>query len=187
MIASPLRKDSHADESYEPYASVQTNVIRALGSRPGVGLSPGGVVGQRGPIPKRDDERIRRNVPEEETTKVPVIGTVEVPDLNLGVETHPIVIDLYESLKDSGQARFFEPSDWQFARLTMYTLNDVLMSGNISAMKLQAINGSLSNLLITEADRRRVRMEVERQQSGPIASVTQISDMFREQLLKKQP
>lgn len=139
-----------------------------------------------GPIPKRDDERVRRNTPEVPTTTVTAIGAVAIPELDLErlgcTEVHPLVVDIYDGLKESAQRRFFEPSDWQHARLTMYVLNDMLVTDGIGAMKLQAINGMLSDLLVTEGDRRRVRMEIDRKPSTQTASVTSIADHYRQQL-----
>jgi hypothetical protein len=142
-------------------------------------------VGTRGVIPKRDDQRIRRNKPEVPTDTVTAIGAVPIPDLNIP-DPHPLVEDLYESLRNSAQNRYFEPSDWAYARLTMHTINDMLKGKGeehrISPMMLAAVNTMLSNLLLTEGDRRRVRIEVERQPTGPIGTVTSISDVYRERL-----
>lgn len=115
----------------------------------------------RGPIPQRTDETVRRNVGEP-VDKVPAFGPVEVPELGLGV-THFLVADLYEAMKNSAQAKYFEPTDWQYARLTLHQVNQTLLTTeNIPAMKLAALNQMLASLLLTEGDRRRVRIEVER-------------------------
>lgn len=139
-----------------------------------------------GPIRKRDDERVRRNKDDVETETITAIGIVETPELgmhSLGCAvTHPVVKMLYDSLKNSAQTRFYEESDWGFARLTMYVLNDMLNSGQISAMKLTALNQMMSNLLLTEGDRRRVRLEIERTGDQKPASVTSIADHYRQQL-----
>jgi len=95
--------------------------------------------------------------------------TVEIPELgdisHLG-ETHPLIEEMYESMKQSASVKFFEPTDWQFARLTLYTLNQELIAAQhngkpVGAMKLTAINQMLSALLLTEGDRRRARIEIE--------------------------
>lgn len=139
-----------------------------------------------GPLPKRSDELIRRNVPDVAVTKITAIGPVDVPDLNLG-EVHPLVKDLYESMRDSGQSKYYEPTDWQYARLTLYVLNEMLLTEGIGAMKLAAVNTMLTNLLLTEGDRRRVRIEVERNQNQEqVGKVLEVADLFR-QALTKQP
>lgn len=138
-------------------------------------------MGVKGPIPERSDQRVRRNLPETPIEKVQAIGVVPIPDLNLEErEVHPLVTDLYQSIRESAQSKYYEPSDWQVARLTMYVLNDMLIREGIGAMKLTAVNQMLTNLLLTEGDRRRVRIEVERSQEG--AKVLDIAEMFRKKL-----
>lgn len=148
-------------------------------------------MGARGPIPKRDEERIRRNIPENPTETIQVIGTVEIPDLgdisHMG-ETHPLVEEMYEAMRNSASVKFFEPTDWAYARLTLHTLNAELIYARqngkpVGAMKLTAITGMLSALLLTEGDRRRARLEVER---APVDAaggrVLDVTDMLRQRL-----
>ena len=137
--------------------------------------------GTRGPIGKRDEERIRRNKDDLPTETIPAIGTVEVPKLGIR-NVHPIVRDLYNSLSESAQSRYYEPSDWQVARLTMHQIDEYLKSGKQSAMMLASISSLLTSLLMTEGDRRRVRMEIERKPAGGTATVTSIADAYRERL-----
>ena len=153
-------------------------------------------IGQRGPIGKRDEERVRRNIPEDPTVTVLMPGKVEIPELgdisHLG-ETHPLVIEMYDSMKRSASIKYFEPTDWQFARLALYTLNQELIAAQhngkpVGAMKLTAINQMLSALLLTEGDRRRARVEVERASSpeaGP-GKVLSMTDMLKSRLAEKE-
>nr|WP_236738622.1 hypothetical protein [Mycobacteroides abscessus] len=70
-------------------------------------------------------------------------------------------------------------------------LNAVYVKGDmagekrpIGVMKLQVLNQMMSNLLITEGDRRRVRMEIERN-AGPTAEggkVLTMADHFKQAL-----
>lgn len=136
-------------------------------------------MGQFGVIPKRSDERIRRNKVEG-LEKISAIGPVKIPRLNIP-DAHPLVKDLYASLKNSAQSRFYEESDWQYARLAMYALNDMLKQQRISAIMLASINSMLTSLLVTEGDRRRVRLEVERDTSSG-AKVLDIAEMFQQRL-----
>lgn len=125
-------------------------------------------MGARGPIPKRSDQRVRRNKTGEdglEVTKLEVSGPVKAPKLDLGYTPHPIVQDLWDSLPLSGQTQSYEPSDWQYMRIALYVLDDMLTHKNISAMKLAEVNKMFSALLIAEGDRRRVKLEVERNQA----------------------
>lgn len=139
-------------------------------------------MGIYGPIPNRSDQRVRRNIGDP-IDKVTAIGKVKVPDLFIG-DAHPLVKDVYESLKNSAQTQYYEESDWQYARLTLFFLNQQLWAGRPSAQMLATLSGMLSNLLMTEGDRRRVRIEIERQTRGPQATVTSISDIYRQRLEK---
>lgn len=143
-------------------------------------------MGTRGPVRKRDDQRVRRNKPEVPTEKVSVIGKVGVPELDLqdthGVPVHPIVQDFYKSLADSAQSRFYEPSDWQLARVAMSFLNKLLHSEKPNGQLLTTVNQILTGLLVSEGDRRRVQLEVERNQGAGDADVLDVADMFRQRL-----
>lgn len=148
-------------------------------------------MGTRGPIGKRDEERVRRNVPENPTETIQVIGKVSIPELgdvsHLG-ETHPLITEMYESIKQSAAVKYYEPTDWQFARLALYTLNQELIAAQhngkpVGAMKLTAINQMLSALLLTEGDRRRARLEIERAPGDPTAGkVLDMTDMLKQRL-----
>ena len=148
-------------------------------------------MGQRGPIPKREDERIRRNVAVDPTVTIQAIGKVEIPelgDVSFEGEIHPLIIDMYESMKESAAVSFYEPTDWQYARLTLHTLNAELIASRnqgrpVGAMKISSINQMLSALLLTEGDRRRVRLEIERAPaSKETGKVLDVTDMLKQRL-----
>ena len=114
--------------------------------------------GPRGPVPKRSEERRRRNK-SGETERVPMEGTVDVPEADDA--WHAIARDWYLSLAESGQAQFFEPSDWQAARYVAEVMTKNL-EGKFSAVAFAAVWSAMTDLLTTEGARRRVRLEVER-------------------------
>lgn len=136
-------------------------------------------MGTRGPIPKRSDERIRRNKDDVEVTRIESSGVVLQPELELE-DPHPMIVDFWNSLGDSAQSRFYEPSDWQFARFTLHFADKLVKSGRPSSQLLAAVNSSLTNLLVSEGDRRRVRLEVEREQAN--ADVIDIAKMFEDRI-----
>lgn len=118
------------------------------------------MVGTRGPIPKRSESRQRRNEPEREVTTA--VGaedvTVPVPD----PEWHPIARRVWDSLEASGQSRFYEPSDWAVAFSLMDDLSYYKRGSKRSGQMLQTIMSSLSSLMVTEGDRRRLSLELNR-------------------------
>lgn len=136
-------------------------------------------MGTRGPIPKRSEERIRRNKDDVEITRIEAVGQVESPELGLD-DPHPMIVDFWNSLAESAQSKYYEPSDWQYARFTLHFADKLVKSGRPSSQLLAAVNSSLTDLLVSEGARRRVRLEVEREQSK--AQVIDIAAMFQEQM-----
>ena len=141
-----------------------------------------------GPVPKRSEERRRRNKSAGPIVNAPAAVVVEQPEPS--DDWHGMARDWYVSLAASGQARFFEPSDWQQARFAAEMMSRLLGATSRSgapAVNGQALSAWLSmttTLLVTEGDRRRLRVELQR---GAVvdededASVTAL-DAYRAQL-----
>ncbi|WP_246888002.1 phage terminase small subunit [Streptomyces sp. GESEQ-13] len=139
------------------------------------------VMGAHGPIPKRSEERRRRNKDDgPEVLQAPSGAPAELPDLpEPDPNWHPIATDWYVSLQQSGQAQFYEPSDWAVARYAAELMSRGLSSDRApNGQYVAALNSVMTSLLTTEGDRRRARIELERKkpaQQAP-ASVTAIAD-----------
>ena len=128
-----------------------------------------------GPIPKRTEERRRNNKPDVKMRTVQIVGKVDVPEAD--GQWHPIAHDWFESLSESGQAKFYEPSDWQQARLWAEVLSRQLQSDRISAQMMATWQGAATELLTTEGARRRARMEIQRTAVEAVpASVSSLDD-----------
>lgn len=153
-----------------------------------------GVPGAGGPVPKRSDQRRRRNkpaVPVDSTSGGPV---VDAPKANS--KWHPVAKRWYESLAQSGQAVFYEPSDWATAYLIAESLSrdlkpqpigvdddgaPVLESIPLKGTSLSAYLKAFTVLLTTEGDRRRLRLELSRGDEGPAeGSPVALLDEFRD-------
>lgn len=134
-------------------------------------------MGTRGPAPKRSDQRRRANKPEAgEPTKAPGAAEVEIPEAD--AEWHPVARRWYESLATSGQRAFYEPSDWATAYLLAESMSRELhpqpivsSEGEVTMVRFPPKAASVAAwlkgttaLLATEADRRRVSLELERPQ-----------------------
>ncbi|MFE9398658.1 hypothetical protein [Streptomyces flavidovirens] len=138
-------------------------------------------MGAHGPIPKRSEERRRRNKDDgPDLVQAPAGPPAELPDLPEPAEHwHEIAVDWYLSLRESGQAAFYEPSDWAVARYAAELMSRALQSDRPpNGQLVAALNSVMSSLLSTEGERRRARMELERKpaaKQGP-ASVTAIAD-----------
>ena len=130
------------------------------------------------PIPKRSSERIRRNKPDVPIEKVSVIGAVRIPDLGID-DAHPITVNLYQSLRESGQSRYFEPSDWAYARFCLTFADKLLKSQRPSGPVLATVHSMMGDLLVSEGARRRFRVEVERSTQDEEGEVLDVASLFK--------
>lgn len=117
-------------------------------------------MGTRGPVPTRSDQRRRQNKNPEgiATVKGPGVRAEQPP---ADESWHSMARDWYESLASSGQARWYQPSDWQTARVWAELLSRQLASGRPSAQMIAAWQQAATELLTTEGARRRARVELE--------------------------
>ena len=140
-------------------------------------------MGARGPIGKRSEERMGHRSKEEKDsiTKAPSGPPLDLPELpDADPLWHPIASDWYLSLRESGQAAFYQPSDWAVARYAAELMSRVLdcSERGPNGQLVAALNSVMSSLLTTEGDRRRARMELERKKPAPQggAKVTALDD-----------
>ena len=168
-------------------------------------------MGTRGPVPKRSSQRRRTNKPEDGIEPTTAPGAVEVPVTKANAKWHPIAKRWFEALAPSGQSAFYEPSDWATAELiaesmsrdlkpqvvgmsetvktdpesgVSYTVAEpVLAAIPLKGASLAAYLKAMSALLVTEGDRRRVRLELERPKGGDVdgdvAGVSWLDDARR--------
>ena len=114
-------------------------------------------MGERGPAPKRESQRRRQNKTDP-AERVVVEGPVEQPDPPEGLGGRALA--WYRSLAESGQAQFYEPSDWQVALVCAQAIDLFMETGR--ATLLAEVRALQSQLLATEGERRRVKLEVDR-------------------------
>lgn len=139
-------------------------------------------MGARGPVPNREDDlarpRARKGSDEQPVTKGEM-KPVKIP--NADRDWHPIARKLWDSLKTSGQADFYQNSDWAFAYSLCEDLSHYKSSGKRSGQMLQTIYSSFERLLVAEGDRRRVRIELtELTPEQDSAAVVAIADYKKE-------
>ena len=126
-------------------------------------------MGTRGPVPYRTEELSReRNANRGDDRPVLKKGTmreVQIPEPD--PQWHPTALRLYQALRESGQCDFFQNSDWAFAWSVCEDISHMKfdrMKGKSNAMLLTALYNALGNLMFTEADRRRLRIELMEEQ-----------------------
>lgn len=194
-----------------------------------------------GPAPKRDAERRRVNARPVPTATVdiealeaegpddlpwlikqpiviPAVPTRtavrEVDGEKVEVEEeywHPIAKELWESLKSSGQAMFWEPSDWMVAKLVCESISRDLKPQVVGILQpsdqgpgevlreriplkgasLGAYLKAFGQLMMTEGDRRRVAIELNRERlkaglAPDLTDVIPITDRRKAKLLAEQ-
>lgn len=138
-------------------------------------------MGTHGPIPKRSEERRRRNKDDgPELVQLPPDLDLDLPELPGPDDLwHPIATDWYLSLRESGQAAFYQPSDWATARYAAELMSRMLLADRPpNGQLVAALNSVMGSLLTTEGERRRARIELARKpvaQQAP-AGVTAIAD-----------
>ena len=115
-----------------------------------------------GPVPKRSDQRRRRNKTDIDTAPaVAASGVVRGPECPDSL--HGLARQWYESLRTSGQSEFYADSDWTSALIIARAIER--FEERPSAHMLTAILSGFGSLAATEGDRRRLRIELERQTS----------------------
>lgn len=116
-----------------------------------------------GPVPRRSTQRRRRNRDSRpEIVEVPRAPDAEGPP-PASPEWHPIAVTWYESLSKSGQAVFYEPSDWATAQYVAEAMSRNLTSARgLSGQLFAAVMSAMTELLTTEGARRRARVELEK-------------------------
>jgi hypothetical protein len=115
-------------------------------------------MGARGPAPARSDQRRRTNKPDTPVDQVETAGEVEIPPPS--EHWHSTAKAWYESLAESGQSRFYEPSDWWQAHFCADLMHQSLTGDKVNAQLVAQIRGMMTDLLSSESSRRRVSMEI---------------------------
>lgn len=125
-------------------------------------------VASRGPVPKRKSERLGHmsKAEREGVSVVRIPGKVAPPPLPKGL--HPVADRWYRALRRSAQAEFYEPSDWALAVFVAHQMDQALRLNILtwSPHAVKVIMDASDHLLVTEAARRRARIEVERGVTG---------------------
>lgn len=145
-------------------------------------------IGRPGPLPKDPDQRVRRNKTTEDGIEVDSFdleGDVVIPTAYF---MNQYVNDIWLSLKDSVTRKFYEPVDWAFAKYTLHLIDKTMENDKIPGPGMLAVfETMLSKMLVNPADRRRLKIEVERGVAkNAEGKVISAQDRFREQFEKQR-
>lgn len=124
-----------------------------------------GKPGSGGPVPKRSTQRRRTNKPEVPIIHAPAASSLSAAAPDADELWHPLAREWFVALGKSGQAQFFEASDWAQAKVWAHLLSVELLKDKPSAMMIAAWSSGAAELLTTEGARRRMRIELERAQA----------------------
>lgn len=128
------------------------------------------------PMRKRSEDRIRRNI-EPPVDKVSAFGAVIQPSLDFE-DPHPTVVRMWAALGDSAFTKYYEPTDWEMARVMLHFLDGQLKSYKANANMVSVIQSMMNDLLFSEGSRRRVRLEIEREalKQGQVLDIASLLD-----------
>ena len=161
-----------------------------------------GVKGAGGPVPKRSEQRRRKNAPVRPVKKAPAAAASKTksgrPPCNS--KWHVVARRWYMSLEESGQSVFYEPSDWALAYLIAESISREMkpqpMFNPLTGEKVGEVErppkGSslagwlkaMTSLLVTEGDRRRLQIELQQSAEPEAEAPSPVTDMrsWRENL-----
>lgn len=134
-----------------------------------------------GPVPKRSEERTRRNKPENEGG-VSLSKGERVPHRVPPADSnwHPRAKQWYRSLARSGMRDYYELTDYEVARLLCDALTEYYKRP--TAMMLATILQGMTSLGVTEGERRRMRIELEDPKEAETSASLVAIDTYRAQL-----
>lgn len=117
------------------------------------------MMGTRGPVPKRNEARQRRNK-DAQLQEVSVIAASACAQPPAGYGWSDTAHMIWDAMASSGQAMFYQPSDWAVGFLVCNTVTAFEDSGCSNGQMMSSILSGCSSLLLTEADRRRVGIQL---------------------------
>lgn len=139
-------------------------------------------MGERGPAPKRSDQRRRRNAPTGPVTKLGGREVVVTEAPPADAAWHPVVKRWFEALASSRHAVFYEPSDYATAAVVAEAMSRDLAAGQVRGASLSAFLRACTALLATEGDRRRAGVELALAQPALDDDEVTSLDEYRRQL-----
>ncbi len=135
-----------------------------------------------GPVPQREDSLARprsRKGKEIRPVTRGVMYEVTVPEPD--PDWHPISLMLWEGIKTSGQSCYMQNSDWAWAWCLCEEMDKYKRSTKRSSMMAGILYSAMQGLLLTEGERRRVRIELHAPVEDSVpAAVLAIADYKRE-------
>ena len=136
-----------------------------------------------GPPPKRTEERSRRGEPASGPARFGELRPVKIP--NADPKWHKRAKEWYSALRNSGQADYFQQSDWATAQMVGDYIT--LWYARPRAMDMVNIMGLMSQLGTTEGARRGVlRLELNKPEDEAVDAQIVAIQEYKSILAKRQ-
>ena len=117
-----------------------------------------------GPAPKPESKRRRYNRPKSHGSATPVTAPAASGDAarELGIaDPHQLVADMWSTVQESCESRFYSEADWARLRLELFNANEILTSGKpITGNAWATVQHGLNAMLISPAEKRRCAIDV---------------------------
>lgn len=136
-----------------------------------------------GPVPNRSEDLARPRErkggePQPVTKGKSKPATIPEPDPGW----HRVARMLWDAALESGQAEFYESSDYAYLYYVCNSVSKYESSNKPSSMFFAALNQAMTTLLLTEGDRRRVRLELADEDTTEDDAVVAQMDDYRKGL-----
>lgn len=141
----------------------------------------------RGPIPKRSDERTRRNKQGEDGIAIKKGEATDTFWPEPDEDWQEAIKDLYHGARQSGMSAYYQQSDIQWIWLACQEFNDYRQSTRRSAVHLQAALSMFSEGLgLTEGARRRIKIELDKPSDEEVVTTAEKVVDMQDRLKRKQ-
>lgn len=118
-------------------------------------------MGVRGPMPKRSEERTRRNKEGEDGIALRKGEALSFYWRDPSSDWDEATTNFYMSLRAGGMNAYYQQSDVEYAWLVCDEFNRYRSGSGRSAVMFASLVASLSGLGITEGERRRIHIELD--------------------------
>ena len=142
-----------------------------------------------GVIPMRSEELSReRDANRSGRPKLTKGKSVPSKPIAVNLEWKPTVRQLYQAALKSGMREYYEATDWAYLYMLCDELNTLMVqrdeTGKMSVGAYQAVMAALTNVGLTEGDRRRSRIELEKEEDLTAEADVQVAHIsaYREKL-----
>lgn len=122
---------------------------------------PRGSSSSSGPAPQPNSQRRGRYKPKSHGLAKPVTGKATSKRPGLGIdEPVQLIADMWESLQESPESKFYSEPDWHRVRATLVYGDQLFRQEKINAVAWKMFFDGLTELLVSPAAKRRAGIEL---------------------------